>query len=165
MRRIKGRIMAASLIGGMLLLCLAAGVNSAGASLAQRAQKSGPKFDPDGEFLPIGNAPKGFENVGSIVLMRQGPRGYLNKRSGVYLTNNVTVRFRTATVTREKFAFETLPYRGITYSFEGRFLKGGVFAELELDTEAPMLEGHLTKNKGGQKIAEAEMKFSYFGGT
>jgi hypothetical protein len=44
-------------------------------------------------------------------------------------------------------------------------LKGGVFASTGLDDQTPVLEGTLTKYKGGQKIAEAKLKFVYFGGT
>jgi len=54
---------------------------------------------------------------------------------------------------------------GVSYAFTGRFLKGGVFAALNLDEETPVLEGLLTKYKTGKKVAEAQLKFTYFGGT
>jgi hypothetical protein len=44
-------------------------------------------------------------------------------------------------------------------------LRGGVYAELALDDEQPVLEGVLAKYVGGKKVAEAKLKFSYFGGT
>jgi hypothetical protein len=53
----------------------------------------------------------------------------------------------------------------VSYSFSGRFLKGGVFSAGDLDPDAPVLEGTLTKWKGGKKVAEASLKFTYFGGT
>ena len=53
----------------------------------------------------------------------------------------------------------------MSYSFVGRFLKGGVFAETNLDDESPVLEGVLTKFVSGKKVAEANLKFVYFGGT
>jgi len=53
----------------------------------------------------------------------------------------------------------------VSYSFVGRFLKGGVFAETVLDDQSPVLEGVLTKFVAGKKVAEANLKFSYFGGT
>jgi len=69
------------------------------------------------------------------------------------------------TVKREKFTFVTTPVRGVSYSFSGRFLKGGVFAETVLDDQSPVLEGVLTKFVSGKKVAEAKLQFGYFGGT
>lgn len=54
---------------------------------------------------------------------------------------------------------------GVSYSFSGRFLKGGVYGAGNLDDETPVLEGTLTKFRGSQKVAEAKLKFVYFGGT
>jgi len=54
---------------------------------------------------------------------------------------------------------------GVSYSFSGRFLKGGVYSSGILDDETPVLEGTLTKFRGGNKVAEAKLKFVYFGGT
>ena len=55
--------------------------------------------------------------------------------------------------------------RGVFYTFSGKFLKGGVYASGILDDETPVLEGTLTKFRGGKKVAEANLKFVYFGGT
>ena len=54
---------------------------------------------------------------------------------------------------------------GVSYSFSGRFLKGGVYSAGDLDGETPVLEGTLTKFRGGKKLAEAKLKLVYFGGT
>ena len=59
----------------------------------------------------------------------------------------------------------TTQVRGVSYSFSGRFLKGGVFAETVLDDQSPVLEGILTKFVSGKKVAEAKLQFGYFGGT
>ena len=53
----------------------------------------------------------------------------------------------------------------MSYSFSGRFLKGGVFGAGDLDDETPVLEGTLTKFQVGKKVAEAKLRFVYFGGT
>ena len=44
-------------------------------------------------------------------------------------------------------------------------MKGGVYGDGILDDETPVLEGTLTKFRGGKKIAEANLKLVYFGGT
>ena len=55
--------------------------------------------------------------------------------------------------------------RGVSYSFAGKFLKGGVYASGILDKDTPVLEGTLTKFRDGKKVAEANLKLVYFGGT
>ncbi|HEX5835978.1 MAG TPA: hypothetical protein VFY34_19085, partial [Pyrinomonadaceae bacterium] len=54
---------------------------------------------------------------------------------------------------------------GVHYTFVGKFLRGGVFAEQDLFDLQPVLEGTLAKFQGGKKVAEAKLKFTYFGGT
>jgi hypothetical protein len=131
-------------------------------NLVQEAQE---KFDPEGSFFPKGAPPKGLENVGGINLFKRPKKTYDAEGAGVALTNGRTYRFKTLTVSREKLVFTTVAINGISYSFEGRFLKDGVFATMELDNDAVVLEGRLTKFRRGEKIAEADMKFTYFGGT
>ena len=81
------------------------------------------------------------------------------------MTGNTRYRFKTLIVKRDNFTFTTMMVRGISYSFSGRFLKGGVYGAGDLDDETPVLEGTLTKFRGGKKVAEANLKFVYFGGT
>jgi hypothetical protein len=124
------------------------------------------KFDPDGEFPLYGKAPKGLEEVSTIPMWGRGRHNFMNKDSGVYTTAGVIYRFRTVSVAQQKFTFSTVARRGTSYSFTGRFLRGGVFAELDSEIwDQPILEGTMTKLKNGKKVAEASMKFSYFGGT
>ena len=66
---------------------------------------------------------------------------------------------------RDNFTFTTLPAAGVSYSFAGKFLKGGNFAATWMGEEDPILEGTLTKFRDGKKVAEAKLKFMYFGGT
>lgn len=130
------------------------------------ASESVIKFDPDGEFPVYGKAPKGLEEVSSIPMWGRGRGNFMNKNCGVYTTSGVIYRFRTLSVTQPKFTFTTVSRRGTSYGFSGRFLRGGVFAELDSTVwDQPILEGTMTKFKYGRKVAEAPMKFSYFGGT
>lgn len=123
------------------------------------------KFDPEGDFNPKGTAPKGLEEVGAISLYRRNRHDFLASGSGVHTTRGTVYKFKTISVSREKLVFTTVARGGVSYSFTGRFLKGGVFAELALDMDTVVLEGHLTKLKAGSKVAEGDMQFTYFGGT
>lgn len=149
----------------LLIATVAAGAPVLSLDAFSAAQK---KFDPEGQFNPLGNAPKGLEEVASIDLFRSG-RGRpftSHTHSGVVSTRGVVYRFKTISVSQNKFTFTTRVRQGTSYSFAGRFLKGGVYAEM--DSEAwnqPLLEGTLSKFKNGKKVAEARMRFSYFGGT
>ena len=84
---------------------------------------------------------------------------------GLQLINGTTFRFKTLNVKRDNFTFTTMTLRGVSYSFAGKFLKGGVYSSGILDPDTPVLEGKLTKFRGGKKVAEANLKFVYFGGT
>lgn len=126
------------------------------------------RFDPEGSFLPLGNAPKGLEEVGSIDLFRSGRNRPFTSHahSGVSTTRGVVYRFQTISASQNSFTFTTRARAGISYRFTGRFLRGGVYAEMDSSVwDQALLEGTLTKFKNGKKISESRMRFSYFGGT
>lgn len=126
------------------------------------AQNKITRFDPDGSFWVIGEIPNEFSGFGGINLNAKRLRRL--PPSGVQ-TNDKNYRFKTLTVKRDNFKFTTVAVRGVYYTFAGKFLKGGNFAATWLDDESPILEGTLTKFQGAKKVAEAKLKFSYFGGT
>ena len=126
------------------------------------AQKSA-RFDPDGSFWIIGDHGDGFSDFGGINLNAKRLRRLPS--AGVQLMDGKTVRFKTLIVKRDNFTFTTVSVNGISYSFSGRFLIGGVFATIDLSDERPVLEGVLRKHKDGKKVAESKLKFMYFGGT
>jgi len=121
------------------------------------------RFDPDGSFWINGDAPDGFLDFGGINLNAKKLRRL--PTPGVQLNNGKTFRFKTLSVAQERFTFNTLVVSNISYSFTGKFLRGGVFEAAGLDDMTPVLEGVLTKYKSGKKVAEAKLKFVYFGGT
>jgi len=137
-----------------LLLCLTASPAS-----TQRKQA---RFDPDGSFWIHGTPPPEFSDFDSINLNAKRLR-YLNDPG--LLMRTTRYRYKTLTVKRDNFSFTTMTVRGIFYTFSGRFLKGGVFGAGDLDDETPVLEGTLTRFRNGKKVAEANLKFVYFGGT
>lgn len=128
--------------------------------LGQRAKR---RFDPDGSFWIHGTAPNGFSDFGGINLNAKRLRRLPS--AGVQLNNGKTYRYKQLIVNQDRFVFTTVVLSNISYAFSGKFLRGGVFESANLDDETPVLEGVLTKYKGGEKVAEAKLKFVYFGGT
>jgi len=123
------------------------------------------RFDPDGSFwLKDGTTPPTeFSDFSAINLNAKRLRRLPSP--GLQLNNGTTYRFKTLTVKRDNFTFSTMTLRGVSYSFSGKFLKGGVYASGILDDQTPVLEGTVAKFRDGKKIAEANLKFVYFGGT
>ena len=134
-----------------LLLCLVCPV------LSQRG-----RFDPDGTFWIHGDKPADFSEFDSINLNAKRAR---RLGSPGLRTQTSFYRYKTLNVKRDNFTFTTIALRGVSYSFAGKFLKDGVYAAGDLDEETPVLEGTLTKFRDGKKVAEANLKFTYFGGT
>jgi hypothetical protein len=120
-------------------------------------------FNPDGAFFLIGEPPDGFSDFSGIYL--NGRRLRRIPTQSLQLNNGKMFHYRTLIVKQDNFTFTTETLGGVYYTFSGKFLRGGVFAERDLNDEQPMLEGTLTKYKGGKKVADAKLKFSYFGGT
>jgi hypothetical protein len=145
-----------TLLFALVVLCA---VTSAPALSTPEQQR---RFNPDGSFWIIGDAPKSFQDFGGINLNSHGNRRLPS--SGVNLTNGAVLKFKTISVAREKFTFVTYVRRGVSYRFSGRFLKGGNFFS-DIADEDPVLEGTLTKLSNGKVVAESMLKFSYFGGT
>jgi len=127
------------------------------------SQNKAARFDPDGSFWVLGQPPNELSEFGGINLNAKRSRQLPSP--GLQTTNGTTYRFKTLIVKRDNLTFTTMSRAGVSYSFSGRFLKGGNFSAAELNDEVPVLEGTLTKFRGGKKLAEAKLKFSYFGGT
>lgn len=138
-----------------LLLCLAA-------APAFTQRKTTARFDPDGTFWIHGDKPANFSDFDSINLNAKRLR-YLNA-PGV-MSGTTRYRYKTLVVKRDNFTFTTMTVRGVYFAFSGKFLKGGVYGAGDLDEETPVLEGTLTRFSDGKKVAEANLKFTYFGGT
>jgi len=129
----------------------------------QAASRQSTRFDPDGSFWIHGTPPPDFSDIGGINLNSHGVRRL--PRAGVELVRGTRLPFKSLTVRKDNLTFTTAVVKGVSYTFSGRFLKGGVFAADILDPDAPVLEGTLTKWRGGKKVAEEKLKFTYFGGT
>ena len=127
------------------------------------SQNKRARFDPDGSFWLIGQPPNEFSDFGGINLNAKRLRRLPSP--GLQTNKGTTYRFKTLSVKRDDFNFTTVTRDGVSYTFSGKFLKGGNFAATWLGDESPVLEGTLTKFQAGKKVAEAKLKFSYFGGT
>jgi hypothetical protein len=145
------------------LIALVVILSSIALPITAKGQKGSRGFDPDGSFWIIGDPPNDFSDFSGINLNAKGLRRLPS--AGVELNTGKRLRFKTLSVSRAKMTFTTVTLAGVSYSFVGRFLKGGVYAATGLDEETPVLEGVLTKLKNGQKVADAQLKFGYFGGT
>ena len=132
-------------------------------SIAVLSQNKSARFDPDGSFWIVGTPPNEFSDFSAINLNAKKLRRI--PPSGYQTNDGKSYRFKTLVVKRDNFTFTTVPVRGVSYSFAGKFLKGGNFAASWSGDEDPVLEGTLTKFRDGKKLAEAKLKFSYFGGT
>ena len=131
---------------------------------AAQAQNKSARFDPDGSFwLHEQPPPTEFSDFSAINLNAKKVRRLPS--AGLQILDGTTFRFKTLIVKQNNFTFTTLPIKGVSYSFSGKFLKGGVYSSGILDDETPVLEGTLSKFRGGKKLAEAKLKFVYFGGT
>jgi len=129
---------------------------------AAPAQKAA-RFDPSGAFWISGEPPSDFSDFSSINLnMRQLRR---LPTSGLQLNDGSSFRFRNVVIKQSNFTFTTVTLKGVYYTFSGKFLKGGDFAATWQGEETPVLEGTLTRFKAGKKVADAKLKFIYFGGT
>lgn len=145
---------------GFTLITLTTVVLALGISAPAQTKRAA--FNPDGAFFLIGQAPEGFSDFDGIYLngrrLRRIPTQALRLQ-------NKTFHYKILNVKQDDFRFTTLTVGGVYFTFVGKFLRGGVFADQDLTDERPVLEGTLTKYKNGNKVAEAKLKFSYFGGT
>jgi hypothetical protein len=145
----------------LALVIFSTGIVAHGLSALPQTKRAA--FNPDGAFWLIGEHPNGFSDFSGIYL--NGKRMRRIPTQALHLNNGRMFHYKTLTVKRDDFSFTTVTVRGVYYTFSGKFLRGGVFAEQDLYDEQPVLEGVLTKYRNGKKVAEAKLKFSYFGGT
>jgi len=134
-----------------------------GVVVAQTSARAQQRFDPSGSFWLEGEPPAEFTDFSAINLNQRRLRRL--PATGLQLSNGTSFRFRTVTVKQNNFTFNTVVVGGVSYTFAGKFLKGGDFAATWMGEETPVLEGVLTKFKDGKKVADAKLKFIYFGGT
>lgn len=158
---------ALTLFSLLMLLQVSAGAGSALLSSSRQLFVQKP-FRPYGYYSLVGAHPRGFENFDTIQYWRKedeqsGP-DISDRLSGVTADEGVLYRYRTININRRSFVFQTRAVKGTSYGFTGRFLRTD-FVNTELDFDKPVLAGTLTKYRRGRKVAEAQVRLSYFAGT
>src|SRR2546423_12404017 len=146
-----------------MLKTIAIGISLLAVVTPALGQSKTARFDPDGSFWIVGTPSNELSDFSAINLNAKKLRRL--PPTGLQTNDGKTYRFKILTVKRDNFTFTTMTVGGVSYSFAGKFLKGGNFAATWLGDESPVLEGMLTKFRAGKKVAEAKLKFSYFGGT
>src|SRR5215475_14289168 len=87
------------------------------------AQKKAAAFDPDGSFWVHDTPPTEFSELSAINLNAKKLRRLPSP--GLQVNDGSTYRFKTLTVKRNNFTFTTVARKNVSYSFSGKFLKGG----------------------------------------
>ena len=123
-------------------------------------------FRPYGYFSLVGKPPRGFENFDTIQYWSSDQSGpdISERRSGVNEAGGTVYKYAAISITRRNFVFTTRKVKGVSYKFSGRFLRSD-FVFSEMDLKKPVLVGTLSKYKNGKRVAEANVKLSYFAGT
>jgi len=133
---------------------------------AQPPVKESERFNPSREYHPL-NRPA--EDIGDLQfhLQVRYRRGALVAWGDVYGAESRFYKFRSVSVTQKHLRFSTQRLHGVTYTFEGTFLRGGNFATHDHSDPPPgsfPLEGTLRKFIGGTKVMELTTSFVYYVG-
>jgi hypothetical protein len=128
--------------------------------VAQRAASHSARFDPSGNYHPLNQPPESDRFVQFNLEVRhkrgrlvawgdvEGERGY---------------RFRSVSVTEKHLRFSTERHHGISYDFEGSFLRGGDFSMVDSTLGFVALKGRLRKFLKGKQIMSLTGSFVYYG--
>lgn len=146
-----------------MLLFLVIAMSASGAS---NAIVRGAKVDVFGYYFPQGKLPAAFAEIDHLHLStidanaKPAPlNGFIRpKRRAAKDYNLVSPKLEGKNLT-----FTTRAIGGVSYSFDGAFVKLGDFPTDRPEGEV-ILKGHLIKMKNGNKVAEADVSFTYTGG-
>ena len=121
--------------------------------------------DITGAYYFVDEPPEAFKDVDWIALFAVDASGHKVPLNGfIRLKDRHRGRFvnfflTKSTLRGQAISFSTKVVRGISYTFEGQFLK------LEnLEDNEIVLKGVLTKFRNGRKVAVFETRYSYFAG-
>ena len=155
------------LLAVLSITLLLLSVNFTSQAGPQRARQNA--FDPSGSFHVINTQDAHLDSEFLAVIELEKKNGRKPAFSGKLVmalgSSTTPFKFITSIATPEKFMFTTSGIRGVSYTFEGRFLRRGNFLEDWNRDERPfdeaVLEGTLTKFKDGRKVTEKFFKFTY----
>lgn len=118
------------------------------------------EFNPRGGYLILGRKPKEFREFDSLVIAVDEDKSSGRVIISTFVNNEYGAIYGvTGVVTKQRISFVAKPVfeEDIGFRFEGEFLRQG---ELwRAGKSEAVLKGRLSKTKGGETIAEAEVKF------
>ncbi|MFL6211095.1 MAG: hypothetical protein ACJ74W_19760 [Pyrinomonadaceae bacterium] len=133
------------------------------------AESNGPDtFDAgEGFYLFDGKPPTGFEGFEGfefmeVVLRLSADKSHVvlaagyNPKAQVDFKGGRTFKAQPVHFNEDQVSFETQSIRGVSYQFDGRFIKGLNDEHQFVDAR---LKGRITKLVNGKKVAEAQMSF------
>ena len=122
--------------------------------------------DPGGKYVFAHEAPKGFENISSIYIEPFTEIPEDDFPSGINLSGGSMLsrpQYRMKRMTfddGDRLSFTTVTIKGVSYQLTGRFLERGIFDEMyDSESSGVVLEGRLTKTRGGRTITESDVSF------
>ena len=124
----------------------------AGHVVAQRPADHAERFNPAGEYHPF-NRPADSLDLQFHLRVRYKHRT-LVAWGDLYGSDSRFYKFRSVSVTEKHLRFATQRLHGVTYTFEGTFLRGGNFATQDPPLGSFLLQGTLRKFVHGKKAME-----------
>lgn len=118
------------------------------------------KFNPEGYYFVDGDPPAAFKEIDHISLFsnnKGGLTGFFETKKGKVRRNLVQVVLQ-----GKQLSFSTTAIAGVSFKFEGKFLKDGDFSASQ--PEGVVLKGHFSKIQNGKALAEADLGLTYFVG-
>ncbi len=147
----------------VLIICLLILFSPHDGGRVRAEAKEALPFNPSGDYHPANRPADGSESFTHFDLEVRRRKGRLVARGDVRGVG-ARYKFATVSVTEERLKFTTVRLRGVSYSFDGRFLGRGDFPGQFTGYGMVMLEGTLTKYQGGKKVAEVNSPFLYYPG-
>ena len=134
----------------------------AGHVVAQCPADHAERFNPAGEYHPL-NRPADNLDLQFHLRVRYKHRT-LVAWGDLYGSDSRFYKFRCVSVTEKHLRFATQRLHGVTYTFEGTFLRGGNFATQDPPLGSFLLQGTLRKFVHGKKAMEITTAFLYYVG-
>jgi hypothetical protein len=121
--------------------------------------------NPEVQYYVLGEKyPKGLNDFQAFGLFRKETAGGKVKLDGWVMSdredpNDSTVTMKSLRLDGKHLTFTAQTHKGITFKFDGRFLRSGDFKPY-FNKPVPIVEGMVRKLRKGRTLAEAKMRFT-----
>ncbi len=129
----------------------------AGCVLAQRPANHAARFNPSGEYHPLNRPAEDNLDLQFHLHVRHKPAA-LVAWGDVYGYESRFYKFRFVSVTQKHLRFSTQRLRGVRYTFEGTFLRGGNFSTQDPPPGSFPLQGTLRKFVNGKNKSSGRVE-------